>query len=143
MREAGLGLYQSLIHDWDKLTDLRLISAYSNFFARKETMGYMHKPGNDFEYDYAWLRHLNRNPHHWQYWAGINGSTILPLRMPKKFVLEMVADWRGANLANGGNGDAFQWYFKNVADIHLHPDTRNEVEELVLKYHSLITGGNL
>ena len=28
------------------------------------------------DFNYAWLRHIHRNPHHWQYWVLINDDPI-------------------------------------------------------------------
>ena len=48
----------------------------------------------------AWLHH-QRQPHHWQAWCVVGDrGAIVPLPMPQRFVLEMVADWYGA-----GDGD--------------------------------------
>ena len=47
-------------------------------------------------YQKAWLLHLHRNPHHWQYWILINddpkeGEIIL--EMPYNYIIEMICDW--------------------------------------------------
>lgn len=44
---------------------------------------------------------------------------------------EMLADWRGANKAQGGDGkaDSLKWYEKNRTKMVLHPDTRIWIEE--------------
>ena len=60
-------------------------------------------------FDKAWLLHIHRNPHHWQYWilrednpVFIGKSKIIP--MPVKYLKEMLADWHGAGQAiNGKN----------------------------------------
>jgi len=52
------------------------------------------------------------------------------LPMPHKYILEMVADWRGAGRAYG-NPDTQNWYRLNKDKMILHQDTRREVEELL------------
>lgn len=49
------------------------------------------------------------------------------LRMPDKYIREMVADWRGAGRALG-KPDIVAWYVSNRDNIQLHPDTRKLVE---------------
>jgi len=79
----------------------------------------------------AWLLHQHRNPHHWQFWClrcDTDGETVL--QMPDCYMREMLADWRGANKAQGGDGkaDSLKWYEKNRAKMVLHPDTRIWIE---------------
>lgn len=85
-------------------------------------------------FDKSWLLHQHRNPHHWQFWCLTQDEDepkLLP--MPQKYVLEMVADWRGAGKAQGHGDDLIPWYEKNRDKIKLHPDTRKQVEGLVYR----------
>ncbi|KKM71391.1 hypothetical protein LCGC14_1431140 [marine sediment metagenome] len=77
------------------------------------------------------LLHTNRNKHHWQWWVlpyAPDGMTAFP--MERKYVLEMVADWRGAGRAQG-NPDTAAWYRENGSKMMLHPETRLLVEQLL------------
>lgn len=55
----------------------------------------------------------------------------MALEMPEVFVREMVADWMGAGRAITGEWEAHKWYLKNKSNMHLHPNTRKLVEELL------------
>lgn len=83
------------------------------------------------EFDVAWLKHQHRNPHHWQFWVlrEDSGATKV-LAMPYRYILEMVADWRGAGRAQGKLGTA-EWYAKNKDHILLDDITRQYVELLL------------
>lgn len=93
-------------------------------------------------FDMAWLRHQKRNKHHWQYWLLMNDSSatikftnksfkqVEPQKMPKRYLLEMVADWRGAGRAYG-NSDTKNWFINNKDKIILHPDTEAKVLSLL------------
>jgi hypothetical protein len=73
-------------------------------------------------FDLAWLLHLHRNPHHWQFWV----CNSLP--MPEKYAKEMIADWKGAGRAQGHGNDLLDWYAKNKGKMILHRETRKFVE---------------
>jgi hypothetical protein len=84
------------------------------------------------EFDGAWLRHIHRNPHHWQ-WHILreDDGGVKVLEMPWDDMLEMVADWRGAGKAQGKGDNTEAWYGENKGKMKLHPRTRQVVEELI------------
>ena len=88
-----VGLYrQGLLHDMSKYgwTEFRVGCKYyqgtrSPNNAERETLGYSS----------AWLHHKGRNKHHYEYWIdySINpGGKLVGMKMPKKYVAEMVID---------------------------------------------------
>lgn len=87
-------------------------------------------------YQKAWLLHLHRNPHHWQYWILINddpkeGEIIL--EMPYNYIIEMICDWWSFSWSEGNLLEIFSWYEKRKSYIKLHPDTRKCVEDILAK----------
>ena len=118
-----------LIHDLSKLTPGEFF-AYARYFYPGGSPNDS-KHGADF--DVAWNHHQKHNKHHWQYWVLINDSSkpqIRALPMPERYILEMVADWRGAGRAYGKN-DTIVWYLNHHDDQIMHPDTRARVEHLL------------
>ncbi|KPK66807.1 MAG: hypothetical protein AMS21_00930 [Gemmatimonas sp. SG8_38_2] len=117
-----LGLWwRGLVHDLSKFLPSEWF-AYANYF-------YGDVDGAAF--DIAWLRHQHRNPHHWQYWLLREDSgTVKALEMPYIYAFEMVADWRGAGMAQG-KPDTLAWYEANRGKMHLHKATRVLVEDLL------------
>lgn len=88
------------------------------------------------EFNYAWLRHIHRNPHHWQYWVLINddpdeGEVILD--MPLNYILEMICDWWAFSWKSGDLYEIFNYYDKHKDYMKLSPDTRNTVEMILGK----------
>jgi hypothetical protein len=129
-RELKVGWMQALTHDWSKFLPDEWF-AYARFFSKDEEN--IHHVGTDLDFEYAWNRHQKRQPHHWQYWVLIqdqDNPKIQPLKMPEKYVKEMVADWRGAGMAQGYT-NLWEWYHQNRGKIILHPDTRKRVEEIL------------
>jgi len=51
--------------------------------------------------------------------------------MPRKYVMEMVADWRGAGMAIHGTDDTEAWFVRNRGNMMLHPATESIVVELL------------
>ena len=91
----------------------------------------MHKECK-LHFDYAWLHHQHRNLHHWQYWIlRRDDGSHEALLMPEVYVREMVADWTGAGMAIHGKNECLEWYLSNRHKMHLHPKTRERVEELL------------
>lgn len=84
----------------------------------------------------AWLLHIHRNPHHWQYWVLINddpdeGETLI--EMPYNYIIEMICDWWSFSWAKGDLTGIFDWYDEHQAYIKLNPDTREIVEDILWK----------
>ena len=56
---------------------------------------------------------------------------LIPMRMPDKYLREMVADWMGAGRAITGRWETCEWYNKNRRGIVLEEVTRSLVEGLL------------
>lgn len=125
-------VWQGLIHDWSKFLPDELIPYAKYFYGgdKRKDGFYTPSQGTD-KFNAAWLKHQHRNPHHWQYWVLQEDSgKVFALKMPVKYAIEMVCDWRGAGKASG-KGDTLNWYLKNREKMVLHADTRAFVEELL------------
>lgn len=84
----------------------------------------------------AWLLHIHRNPHHWQYWVLINddpgeGETIMD--MPHNYIIEMICDWWAFSWISGELDEIFNWYDQHKAYIKLSDKTRKAVEDILAK----------
>lgn len=132
-----------IVHDCSKLLPSEWFP-YTNYFwqfnqnrigklvSGDSTGAYFHDPGSDVAFDTAWLKHIHRNPHHWQHWIlrEDEGATKI-LDMPYRYVLEMVADWMGAGRAQTGKWGVSEWYQKNKDNIRISDNTRKRVEEIL------------
>lgn len=127
--KLGVPLLQLVFHDWDKFLPDEWVP-YARTFYKPNGQKQYEPDGSGF--DLAWLKHQNRNKHHWQYWmiTWDKGNTEC-LPMPAKYVREMVADWRGAGRAITGKDNLEDWYWANRENIKLHPVTRKEVESFM------------
>lgn len=127
-------LLSLIIHDWSKLLPSEWFPYAEHFFSNKEEGAYFHQPGDPqkIRFDTAWLKHLHRNPHHWQHWILQNDEDGLKiLDMPDKYIREMVADWLGAGRVQTGKWGVREWYAKNRQNIKVTEQTRKRVEEIM------------
>ena len=126
-------IWRGITHDLSKFRPDEFIP-YAKYFYE-----YMpHKDEIDFfgddreyeeEFNYAWLRHIHRNPHHWQHWMlqEDDGDALL-MEMPLRYKREMLADWRGAGKAINGFDDTTNWYLKNRDKMKLTALTKTYIE---------------
>ena len=87
----------------------------------------------------AWLHHKGRNKHHLEYWIDYapNGDHAMAgMRMPNRYVAEMVCDRIAASKNYKGTSytDAAAWeYYEHSRDHYiLHPETRKQLETCLL-----------
>jgi len=129
-RKVGLPLWRAIVHDLSKFTRVELPHYDRQFFGDKD---------DPAGFAAAWLHHQNHNPHHWEYWItrsdhshGASGAVDGCLPMPKTDVCEMIADWMAASRAYTGSWDMTKWLSKNLNKIQLHPETRKQVNKILL-----------
>lgn len=119
------GLYwRGLTHDLSKFLPDEFIP-YMNFFYGKS------KEFAQSQFDFAWLKHQKRNPHHWQWWILKEDSGEYKIfEMSREYREEMLCDWHGAGKAiMGKNSNTKEWYLKNKDKIIIGPYTRKWIEE--------------
>lgn len=86
------------------------------------------------DFNYAWLRHIHRNPSHWQYWILINddpdeGEVVLD--MPYNYIIEMICDFWSFSWSKGNLREVFNWYDEHKDYMKLSDKTRKEVESIL------------
>ena len=93
----------------------------------------------DKGYSAAWLHHKGRNRHHLEYWVDYTGNNDCPMdgvRMPEKYVAEMICDRIAASRTYRGaayrDEDPWKYYEGSRKHYLLHPETRALLEKLLL-----------
>ena len=81
-------------------------------------------------FNHAWVKHIHRNPHHWQHWILLNddpneGEIILD--MPYNYILEMICDWWAFSWNKGNLREIFDWWNEHREWIKLSDKTRETV----------------
>ncbi|MGI6018084.1 MAG: DUF5662 family protein [Marvinbryantia sp.] len=89
-------------------------------------------------YSSAWLHHKGRNKHHFEYWIDYSQDkdhAMSGMRMPRKYVAEMLADRIAASKVY--NKEAYtdhhplEYYLKGKDHYMIHPQTQKELEFLL------------
>ena len=132
-----VGLYwQGLTHDLSKFSPTEFLvgvryfkGTYSPNDAERRTRGYSS----------AWLYHKGRNKHHYEYWIDYTADGdhhIDGLRMPEKYVAEMICDRIAASRTYKKDAytDASPWEYYEQGKLRamIHPETRALLEKILL-----------
>ena len=130
---AGIG-FQGLFHDLSKYLPEEFIPGVKYYQG--------HRSPNEGErdaygYSKAWMHHKGRNKHHFEYWTDYNPVTrrISPVKMPKRYVVEMFCDRVAAGKIY--QGDAYTdhsplaYFEKGKPTRLIHPETSNQLEFLL------------
>lgn len=90
-------------------------------------------------FNYAWLQHIHKNPHHWQHWILINDDSelgIVALEIPLNYIIEMICDWWSFSWKSGDLYGIFDWYAKHRDGMQMNDTSRKIVEDILNKIHT-------
>ena len=140
-----MGLFwRGILHDLSKFRPSEFFPYMNHFYGKNSKAANRlsrfqdMRANEDTAFDLAWLKHIHRNPHHWQYWIlqEDNGPVKL-LKMPEKIAAEMICDWIGAGRAQGYYDNKHpmkevrNWYQKNRGRILLASETRLFIDTIL------------
>lgn len=132
VRPAGVGYEWQICynHDFSK-HDPEEYDAYDAYFYGGNRS---YAVVNNFRL--AWLRHIHKNPHHWQHWVLINddpnkGTVVMD--MPHLYIVEMICDWWAFSWNSGNLTEIFSWYDKHKDYMKLSDNTRKTVDDILNK----------
>lgn len=128
-------IWQGIMHDMSKFRPSEFIP-YANYFYGKPNIrknGYYKATNSgDIRFDIAWLKHIHRNKHHWQYWLlQEDDGDLFCLPMPYKYIWEMVCDWKGAGRALGSEISVKKWYEMHKHKMHFSCGSREQLESIL------------
>ena len=127
-RKVKCSLFRALVHDLSKFLPSEWFPYAWTFYRQDGSKRYCPTP----EFDMAWNHHQKRNKHHYQYYILQEDSgDVKVLKIPVKYVKEMVADWMGAGKAITGKWEVKEWYKKNKNKMVMHNESRHLVEQIL------------
>jgi len=85
----------------------------------------------------AWLLHIHRNPHHWQYWVLMHDEQpdegTECIEIPGNYIIEMICDWWSFSWKHENLDFIFQWYDEHKDYIQLNDKSREKIEMILSK----------
>lgn len=137
----AVGLYrQGLLHDLSKFSPTEFLVGARYW---QGTRSPNNAEREDIGYSSAWLHHKGRNKHHYEYWLDYNTraamernqKTIVPCKMPGRYVVEMFMDRVAASKVYKGDAyrssDPWEYYVGGKTWQFLHPETAALLEKLL------------
>ena len=133
--KAGL-YWQGLTHDLSKYSPAEFIPGVRYF---EGTRSPQVQEREELGFSPAWLHHQGRNKHHFEYWMDyVSHAGLVPVQMPKKYIVEMVCDRIAA--CKTYQKEAFTQaspyeYYEKMHDHYLiHPETDQHLKNLLKMY---------
>ncbi len=131
--KAGI-LFQGLKHDLSKYSPQEFIKG-AEFYEGNRSPNEREREKNG--YSSAWIHHKGRNKHHFEYWTDYNPyeKKIMPVKMPRKYVVEMFCDRVAASKIYQGKNyhpsHPLEYFLKGKKSRFIHPETSEEIEMLL------------
>lgn len=122
---AGIGA-RGLLHDLSKYSLSELLPSVRLY---QGTRSPNERARELYGYSSAWLHHKGRNKHHFEYWQDVNVTTkrYEPIRMPDKYLKEMVCDRIAASKVYKGScytdSSALEYLLSGTDKEAMHPET--------------------
>lgn len=131
-----LGLYgQGLRHDLSKYSPTEFLVGAKYYQGNRSPNA---AEREDKGYTSAWLHHKGRNKHHIEYWIDYgldDDSTMIGMKMPVRYVVEMFCDRVAASKTYKGknykDSDPYNYYLKSRSHYIIHPQTDALLEKML------------
>ncbi|MBQ8525697.1 MAG: catalase [Clostridia bacterium] len=134
-RKIGIP-FQGFMHDMSKFSPMEFPAGVKYYAGGKRSPNEIQR--EKFGYSQAWLHHKGVNKHHFEYWTDYNPKEkcVMPVKMPYKYVLEMLCDRLAASKVYQGknytDSHPLEYFQNGKAKRVIHPDTSDAIESLLL-----------
>lgn len=121
-RKLGIG-WQGFWHDMSKFSPVEFWESVKYYTGTRSPIDTCKE---DKGYSLAWLHHKGHNKHHYEHWQDNFDKGGEALRMPDKYVKEMICDYLAAGRAYKGkdfdfNCEHIWWVNKKKNPLAMHP----------------------
>lgn len=134
-RLLGLSRSQCLKHDLSKFSPVEFLESIKFYTGTSSPIDEAKRVQG---YSMAWLNHKGKNKTHWEYWLDKLSEGGEPVRIPRKYAYEIIADYHAAGKAYGqGNyceGTQYDWWVKKIPHMKFHKETEKFLE---LYFHEI------
>ena len=127
--------WQWLVHDLSKFSPTEFFISAKYFQWNSSPID---KERLEKWYSIAWLNHKAKNKHHQHYWVDFTRWQVIPVEMPRKYLLEMACDFIGAGKAyNNTTSDLWEplkYWNEKIDKTYIHPNTIMDFEYILINY---------
>lgn len=132
---------QGIVHDLSKFSPVEFFESVRFYQGGKSSPIPAAKKKQG--YSLAWQHHKGRNKHHYEYWTDNYDLGTTCIKMPYKYVLELIADYLAAGRTYNGKNftfvDEYEWWVKARETRKMHQDTKDLVTSVL---HGLAYSNN-
>ena len=126
--------WQGLVHDMSKFGFTEFVASARHFQGNRSPID---AEKEEVGYSKAWLHHKSHNKHHWEYWTDFDkDGNVVPVRIPDRYIIEMVCDWIGAGKVYSKEEwtqhEPLAYYRKVRAGRHFDKCTEHKITYLLL-----------
>lgn len=132
--KAGI-LWQGLFHDLSKYSPTEFFPG-ARYYVGTRSPNELER--EELGYSLAWMHHKGRNKHHFEYWSDYNplSRKYMPVKMPLKYVAEMVCDRVAASKIYQGEKytekHPLDYFMRGKQTRVIHPETSDFLEKLLV-----------
>lgn len=133
---------RGFMHDWSKFSPIEFFESVK-YFDGKVSPIVRCKQANG--YSLAWQHHKGRNPHHYEYWVDNLDNGGVAIKIPYKYLVELICDYLAAGRTYHGKGftytDELEWWKRKLANenLKIHQESANFITFI---FASLANGTN-
>lgn len=124
--KLNMNIWQLLKHDLSKLSGIEFLESIKYYKGDSSPIPACKQVNG---YSLAWQHHKGHNPHHYEYWIdSYDNGTNVCIKMPYKYVMEMMVDWLAAGRTYQGKSFNIPnqnkwWENKKKNNPAIHNDT--------------------
>ena len=91
--------WRGFMHDWSKFSPTEFGESIKYYVGTHSPITEARKAKG---YSSAWVHHVSKNKHHYQYWVDFTANGPVPVMIPYKYVAEMICDKMAAGIVYEG-----------------------------------------
>ena len=109
--------WRGFMHDWSKFSPTEFGESIKYYVGTHSPIKEARKVQG---YSRAWVHHVSKNKHHYQYWVDFTATGPVPVMIPYKYVAEMICDKMAAGIVYEGKNwkpdSELKYYLKERED---------------------------
>lgn len=113
--------WRGFMHDWSKFSPTEFGESINYYMGTHSPVTEARRQNG---YSKAWVHHVGKNKHHYQYWVDWNSNGPMPVVMPYKYVAEMICDKLSAGIVYSGrnynDSEPIKYYEKERKTAVIH-----------------------